>query len=916
VTELLRFVVLGLGVGAIYALTAQGLVLIYRGSGVVNFAQGGLAMIGAFLYYRGTDEYGWPTWLAWVIAMAVPAALGVLTHLLVMARLRRASSLVRLVATLGLLFLMIAVATELWGSSGDPVQSPLPMRTRLPFGEGSAVGEDRLWLIVIAVAVTAVLSAVFRWTRVGQATEAVAENPVAASSLGYSPDRIAIVNWAAGGVLAALAGVLVAPILFLNVAALAFTVLRALAAALVGSFRSFWLTLAGAMGIGVIESVLSRYIEDKGVFGPVVSEDNLFLGTFTSPSVYRSAAFLVIVVVLVVGGRALPLRTDLLDRLPAVGTGRVHPLATVGAVVAMAVVLMTVPDDWALPLVISMATAIVCLSLVVVTGFVGQLSLAQMALAGFGAWVAGRIAVELDWNFFPAMLVGVIAVVPLGVLVALPAIRTRGINLAVLTFGLAVVISELVLGNSGLTGGFDGTKPDPPTLFGVEIDAFSHPGRYGLVVLVVLTLLSLMVANLRRGRSGLRLLAVRSNERAASALGVSVPGAKVYAFGLGAAIAAFGGILLAFRSVTILYPAFGGFASVQAVVQSVIGGIGFVTGPLFAGQLAPFGIAARVISALGFEQEQLDLVAGALLILILFANPNGIAYANVEAVRKIAGRRRRPSPRGLGDDGPHEAQPRRAGAMLDIDHLTVRFGGVVAVDDVSLSVHPGEVVGLIGPNGAGKTTVIEAVTGFVRVGPATRMRLDGVPIDGWGPTPRARAGLGRSFQTLELFEDVTVGENLLVACDDGDRTRYVSDLVRPERHRLTAAAREAMQEFGLAGDLDRMPDELSHGRRRLVAIARTMAASPSVVLLDEPAAGLSTVESAELGRMIRRLASELGLAVLLIEHDVGLVLSTSDRVAVLDFGRLIALGTPEEVAADRAVIAAYLGEPETEAVTP
>ena len=287
------------------------------------------------------------------------------------------------------------------------------------------------------------------------------------------------------------------------------------------------------MGIGVIESVLSRYIEDKGVLGWLVSDDNLFLGTFTSPSVYRSAAFLVIVVVLVVGGRALPLRSELLDRLPAVGTGRVHVVGVAIAVVAMAVVLMTVPDDWALALVISMATAIVCLSLVVVTGFVGQLSLAQMALAGFGAWVAGRLAAAHRWDFLPAMIVGALAVVPLGVLVALPALRTRGINLAVLTFGLAIVISEMVLGNSALTGGFEGTKPDPPTLFGLEIDAFFHPGRYGLVVLVVLTLLSLMVANLRRGRSGLRLLAVRSNERAAAALGVSVPGAKVYAFGVG-----------------------------------------------------------------------------------------------------------------------------------------------------------------------------------------------------------------------------------------------------------------------------------------------------------------------------------------------------------------------------------------------
>ena len=290
-----------------------------------------------------------------------------------------------------------------------------------------------------------------------------------------------MVNWAAGGALAAVAGVLIAPILFLNVAALAFTVLRGLAAALLGSFRSFWWTLAGAFGIGVIESTLTRYIEDKGVFGPVVGPDGLLFGKFTAVSVSRSAAFLVIVVVMVVGGRSLPLRSTLLDRLPAVGSGRISIPGLVLAVGAAAAVLLTAPDDWALALTITMATAIVCLSLVVVTGFVGQLSLAQMALAGFGAWAAGRLATTYDWPFVLAVLAGAAAAVPLGALVALPALRTRGINLAVLTFGLSVLVSEMVLGNAALTGGFDGTRPDPPEVFGVagRRPAPSRPLRAG-----------------------------------------------------------------------------------------------------------------------------------------------------------------------------------------------------------------------------------------------------------------------------------------------------------------------------------------------------------------------------------------------------------------------------------------------------
>jgi ABC-type branched-subunit amino acid transport system ATPase component/ABC-type branched-subunit amino acid transport system permease subunit len=862
-------------------------------------------MVGAFIYYRATGDRDWPPALAWCAAIAVPAALGVATHVLVMSRLRTASALVRVVATLSVFFLAIAVAGQVWGSQGTPVASPLPTTPRNIFGDGTAISEDRLWLLAIAVVVTAVLAAFFRWTNFGHATDAAAENPVAAAALGYSPDRIAMVNWAVGGALAAVAGVLVAPILFLSVGALAFTVLRGLAAALVGSFRSFWWTLAGALGIGVVESTLSRYIEDKGVFGPIVTDDGLLLGKFTSASVFRSVAFLIIVVVMVIGGRSLPLRSALLDRLPAVGSGRVSKIGLVVAVAGAVGILFLAPEEWALALLISMGTAIVCLSLVVVTGFVGQLSLAQMALAGFGAWAAGRLATSFGWPFLPAVVAGALAAIPAGALVALPALRTRGINLAVLTFGLSVLISEMVLGNTALTGGFDGTRPDPPSVLGIEVDALNHPDRYGLVVLVALTLAGLAVANLRRGRAGLRLLAVRGNERAAAALGVSVPAAKLYGFSLAAGIAGLGGSLLAFRSVNVNYASFTGFASIQILVIAVIGGIGYVIGPLFAGPLAIGGIGARITDLLGFAASALELLSGLLLVVILFANPNGMADTNVRSLRRL--RRRRPpaaAPLPSAATGIH-----LQGQRLEVSDLTVRFGGVVALDGVDLEVRPGEVLGLIGPNGAGKTTFIDAVTGFVQVAPGSVVTLDGQPVTGWSATRRARAGLGRSFQSLELFEDVTVRENLLVASDDGAAANYGLDLVHPGTPELSPVAIAAVREFGLEDDLDAYPTELPHGRRRLVAIARAVAASPAVLLLDEPAAGLAAVETEELGRLVRWLAHDVGLAVLMIEHDVNLVLSVCDRVAVLDFGRLIALDSPAAIAADPVVIAAYLGTP-------
>jgi sulfate-transporting ATPase len=249
---------------------------------------------------------------------------------------------------------------------------------------------------------------------------------------------------------------------------------------------------------------------------------------------------------------------------------------------------------------------------------------------------------------------------------------------------------------------------------------------------------------------------------------------------------------------------------------------------------------------------------------------------------------------------------------LTVDKLTVRFGGVTALADVSLVVEPGKVVGLMGPNGAGKTTLIDAVTGFVTAASGT-VYLDDQRIATKSAAKRAARGISRTFQSLELFEEISVADNIRVAIEARQRGVYWHDLVWPRHTQLTGTADAAISVLGLAGDLDRRPGELPLGRRRLVSIARAIASEPSVLLLDEPAAGLDEDESAELGRLIRGLAEQWGLAVLLVEHDVPLLMSTCDTVVAIDHGSYVTSGAPQDVRHHPKVIESYLGEAGPEA---
>jgi ABC-type branched-subunit amino acid transport system ATPase component/ABC-type branched-subunit amino acid transport system permease subunit len=902
-SDLVRFALLGLGTGGVYALLGLGLVVIYRGSGVINFAQSGFALVGAYLVYRFHQEDGHGLAVALAASVLVCALLGLLVHVLVMRPLRSASPLARVIATLGVLTVLTQAVVLEYGAKAVISTSPVPTEAVTLPGD-IVVGRYGFWLVGIAALMAVLLTVTGVRTRFGYAISASAENPRAAAALGWSPDLLAGVTWAVGGGLAAVAGAMMPATTagFISPITFSILIIGALATALLGGFRSYPLALLGGVFLGVAQSLATHWSND------LLEPDH-------RPGIPDAVPFLVIIVVLVIRGRGLPLRGSLTDRLPWVGTGRVRPAVVVvlGAA-ALLWIGVGASEDWYAPTVISATFAIVGLSVVVLTGYTGQLSLAQYALAGIGAFAAAKLVAAHGWRFEPALLAGVLVAMAIGFLFGLPALRTRGVNLAVVTFGLGFAVHQLVFSNSAYTEDAR-VLPTDLSLFGLPIDPVGHARNYALVCVGFLVLAALAVANLRRGRSGRRLLAVRTNERAAAAIGVNVFEAKLYGFTLSAGIAGLGGVLLGFGYGAILFPSiFQPGASVSVLVLTVIGSAGYLAGPMIGSLLASGGLvsltSSEPVNAAVEEsstwQQYLPLATGALLLVVLILSQNGVAERFDALTRGL--RSRLPGLRPSAPEPlPGAVRTSVAPRTLEVHGLTQRFGGFTALEDVSLRVEPGEVVGLLGPNGAGKTTLIDCVSGNNRLA-AGSVTWDRQDITRWAPYRRARAGLSRSFQSLELFDDLTVRENLLAAADPRDRTAYLTDLVRPGRPPLPAPVVAAVEELSLAPLLDRRAEDLSYGQRRLVAIARAVASSPSVLLLDEPAAGLDETESAELGRLVRRLADEWGMGVLLIEHDVALVLENADRVVVLDFGHKIAEGTPGEIRTDPAVRKAYLGE--------
>jgi sulfate-transporting ATPase len=894
VNEFLQFAVLGLGAGGAYAIAGIGLTQVYRGSGVLNLAHGAMAFFAAVLFVWAYQRWDLPFVVAALIAVAAAALIGSLMELLVMRNLRDAAPLVRIIATLGVMAVLQQAVPLIFGADfqNQNVRSYYPDGS-LSLGGSVSLTYDRLFVVGITLVLGLVLRSVMSGTKFGLATTAGAENPLVAATMGVNTKRVGMLNWVIGSALAGLTGVLLVPILgSLAPTPLVLLIIPTLAAAMIGRFSSYALTIAGGLLIGIGQSLLVEY--QTSIFGQTLS------GGWPD-----ALPFLVIIVLLIAGGTTFPRRGELASRLPRVGRTTVHPLVGIAASIAAAALIFICSDRLATQFATMAAVAIVGLSLVVITGLAGQTALAQLSISGIAALVAAALSHSFGWPFLAVLVVGVAAGSAAGIVFALPAFRTRGPTLAIATLGVGVALENVLYSNGNLTlsNVYGGTPVKSPSIFGLNLDGVQYPQRYAALVVLVMGLIAVGVSNLRSSPTGRRLLAVRSSERAAASAGIGLAGSKTAAFVIAAAIASLGGVLLAFQHDSVTYDPFDILNSLNLVIFTLIGGIGYILGPLFGALISPSGIFTYIFFGHDAVQRWLITIGGFGLILSLIFNPHGQMEPLGALWRKIW------KWGGPARDRVGAPLPVRPKAGLEVRGLTVGYGVVTAVEDLDLTIAPGCIVGLIGPNGAGKTTAIDAISGFVKPRSGT-ISLGGKDLSAGSPHRRAVAGVGRTFQTVEPFGDLTVAENLAVTLEPVRWWHWATDLFYPRRVALPASVREQAQALGLR-DLDVEPDALSQGQRRLLGVIRAISSDPAVLLLDEPAAGLNHAETEHLGQVLRQIATESRIGMLLVEHDLSMVTAICDQVVAIDFGQTIFDGSVTDAVNDATIRSAYLGESET-----
>ncbi|MFC5835477.1 ABC transporter permease subunit [Nonomuraea insulae] len=554
-------------------------------------------------------------------------------------------------------------------------------------------------------------------------------------------------------------------------------------------------------------------------------------------------------------------------------------------------------------LAVAIIFAILAIGLGLTMGVAGQINLAQVAFFGVGAYSVAILCTRAGLGFWTAALLALVVSVLFGVLVGVPALRMQSHYLGIVTLGLALAFTNWVT-NATIAGRAEGISDIPvPVLFGLELSSAYLFYYVELVVFALALAFALFVTHSPLGR---RLRAMRDDDLAAGALGAEIPLLRMTAFVLSGLYGGLAGVLYAGLIRFVAPESFNIANMFLLLAMVIIGGRASIVGCV----IGAIGLAmAReaLLDAAAYAQLGYGLVV---VLAVVFA-PKGLAGLPAQ-LRALLRRHKPGTPVRLGPFRPFAAVPAAGDStVLEAEGVTMRFKGLVALDGVSLAVPRGEIRGVVGPNGSGKTTLFNVISGFYTPS-AGAVRVDGREVTGAAPYRLSQRGVARTFQNLRLFEDLNVRENILLGLDRTRTSwiwRYAAAPWRVFGYQrdLDRRADEIIDRFGLADFAVAIPRSLPYGIQRRIEIARALAMSPTLLLLDEPAAGMNGEEVRRLAEIVRSIRDS-GVTVVIIEHNMGLVMSLCDHVTVLAGGRVIADGTPAEVAIAPAVVQAYLGD--------
>ena len=942
--DLSQYVLSGLSVGCIYAFVALGLVVVAQVTGVFNFATGEYVMVGGMIV-AVTTAAGWPLALAVVASTVGVAAVALAQERVTVAPVRGTlGPLGMVIASLGVGVLLRGIVLLVWEED---------TRSAPPFQEGTfnllgaSLGNQVKWVYLVTAVAMIGVTLLFTRTDLGRAMRACAINPIAARLTGI---RLGTMSMAAFGLAGLLCGLIAAVSSSLTVirwdAGITIGLVGFIAAALAGFDNPIRAVLAG-LALGVVEAVAAGMISSEYrqaiVYGTLIvyllardfyGQEGIVSRLLKSR---RAAA---------AGSADAPeLRERIRERVHAVESrvraravrpslrGRLSPLMALPPILLVLAWFYptTTTDigqlDAAVLIVIA---AISATGLGLVMGLAAQFSLGQAAFMLVSGYTAAILTADHGWNPLLALVVAVAASTAIGLVVGWMTLRLEGLNLALATLAILVIALVFVAQQESLTHGSAGVQNVPGlTLFGTTIE---EPDGYFRLCLVVLAVMLLIARNLWKSRMGRALRAIGLDQEAAESVGLNAWTLKLRVFVLGAAMAGVAGVLTTYY---VRYAAPNSWdvgLAINLVAYVIVGGV-----------ISPYGAAlgAVVVGGLQFYAQQNIgssdggdasawnvVISGGLLIVFVLLFKQGLVAIPRMVVDRL-GRVRRGSTTGAQPDvearpdpslgqldgvNGHSApvEPLRAETpLVAVDGLTKRFGSLAAVSHVSFTLRPGYVTALIGPNGAGKSTVINVLSGALLPSEGA-VGILGRPLVGLPPHKIAQLGLVRTFQTPRLFDGMTLLETVMLARDRHGSGRWLIDggLHTPRGTRDERESREQalawLAYVGLNEDADVPATTLPVGKQRMAEVARALATEPTVLLLDEPAAGLDGAETKALGRSIRTLG-DAGIAVLLVEHDMSMVMSVADHVVVLEEGRKIAEGTPGEVGSDRRVIDAYLG---------